>query len=178
MRHDLNAAHAKRFVQTFEFGDRQFRRLKWDRAEACEAVWMAPDDIGNLVVDRARGRKPEVRVRAVVSLPRRRRYRLDVDAHQVHIGDALLSRCPLHARPHSVLPVDVLAARVCLRLQKPTRDSLVALDHGSGLDAGHMAVNIESEPLAAGMRGTREASWDSCRLGQTGEKHPRTPLAY
>jgi hypothetical protein len=178
MRHDLDAAHAERFVQPLEFGDRQLRHLQRYSAKAGEAIRMAPDNIGDLVVDRARGRLPEVRVRAVIGLPRRRRDRLDVNTHQVHISDALLSRCPLHTRPHSVLTVDVLAARVRLRFQKPTRHGLVALDHGGGLDAGHVAVNVDGEPLAAGMHGTRETSGDSCPLRQAGEQHPRTPLIY
>ena len=122
-------------MQPLQFGDRQFRCLQRDRAQAGEAVGMAADDIGDLVVDRACGGQPQVRIGAVVGLPRRRRDRLDVDTHQVHVGDALLRRRALRPRPHAVLPVDLLAARVRLRFQEPARDRLVALDHRRGLEA-------------------------------------------
>ena len=78
-------------------------RLERDRAEPDEAVGMRPTDLGDLVVDRARGGEPEIRIGAVIGLARRRRDRLDVDPHQVHVGDALLGRVALHPRAHAVL---------------------------------------------------------------------------
>ena len=54
MGHDLDAAHAERFVQPLQFGDRQFRRLQRNGAEAGEAIRMPADNIGDIVVDRAR----------------------------------------------------------------------------------------------------------------------------
>jgi hypothetical protein len=158
-------------VQPLEFGDRLFRRLQRDRAEASEAVGVAANDIGDLVVDRACRGQSQVRIRTVIGLPRRRRNRLDVDSHQVHVGDALLRRRPLRPCPHAVLAIDLATARVGLCLEKPARDGLVVLDHRRGLEAGHMAMDVEGEPLAAGMRGTRKASRDRCPFRQTGEQH-------
>ncbi len=83
---------------------------------------------------------------------------------------------PCDPRPHTVLPVDLLAARVRLRFQKPARDRLVALDHRRGLDAGHVAMDIHGEPFAAGMRGSRKASRDSRAFRQTGEQHLGAPV--
>ena len=57
MRHDLDAAKAERFVQPVEFGDGEFGRLERHRAEPDEAVRILAADLGDEVVDRARGRR-------------------------------------------------------------------------------------------------------------------------
>ena len=96
---DLDAAQSERSVQPFEFGDRKLRRLERHRAQADEAIRMAADDVGDVVVDRARGGDAEIGRRVVIGLVRRGRERLDVDPHHVHVGEALLHRGELHARP-------------------------------------------------------------------------------
>ena len=78
-------------------------------------------------------------------------------------------------RPHAILPIDLLTARVRLGFQKPARDRFVAVDHRRGLETGHMAMDVDGEPFAAGMRGTRKASGDRRPLGQTFEQHDGRP---
>ena len=80
--------------------------------------------------ERTRGGEPEIGVGAVIGLPRHRRDRLDVDAHMVHVGDALLGRIALGARPLAVLPVDRPALVARRGFEKPARDFLVAFDEG------------------------------------------------
>ena len=88
-------------VNPLQFADRQLRRLERDRAEADKAVGMAADDLGDVVVDRARRGKAELGFGPVEHLHRRRRERLHVDAHDVHVREALLDRGELRVRaPH------------------------------------------------------------------------------
>ena len=141
MGHDLDAAEAQRFVQSVEFGERQLGGLERHGAETDEAVRVAAADIRNEIVDGARRLEPEIGVGAVIGLARRRRDRLDVDPHPVHVLDPLLGRSALGAGPHAVLPIDLAAAlrwpkfrettarrRNCLRPSPPPSRS----GHGSG----------------------------------------------
>ena len=59
--------------------------------------------------------------------------------------------------------VDRLAARVRRGFQKPARDRLVALDHRRGLGAAHMAMDVDGEPFAAGMRAAPESGREFAR---------------
>ena len=94
---DLDAAEAQRFVQPVELGDGELGRLERHRAERHEAVGMTPGDVGEVVVDDARGGDAEIGVGAVIGLVRRRRDRLDVDPHPVHVGEPLFDRGELDA---------------------------------------------------------------------------------
>ena len=87
----------ERFVQPVEFGDRQIGRLKRHRAERDKAVGMAAADLGDVVVDDARGGDPEIGPAAVKGLGRRRGDRLDVDPHPIHVGEPFLDRGELDA---------------------------------------------------------------------------------
>ena len=57
---DLDAAQAERFVQPLQFGNGKLGRLERHRAEADEAVGMPRHDIGDVVVDHARGGDAEI----------------------------------------------------------------------------------------------------------------------
>ncbi len=152
MGHDLDAAEAQRFVQPVEFGDRQLGSLKRHGPEADKAVRVAAADIGNKIVDRARGFEPEIGVGAVIGLARRRRDRLDVDPHPIHVLDPLFGRAALGAGPHAVLPVDLPAALIGRSFEKPPRHVRITLDHCCRLLAAHVAMNVERKPFAACVR--------------------------
>jgi hypothetical protein len=109
MGHDLDAAKPERFVQPVELGEGQLGSLERHRAEPREAVGIAAAHLGDLVVEDARRREAELRVGAVIGLARRRRDRLNVDPHMVHVGDTLLGRHALQMCPLAILPVDLLA---------------------------------------------------------------------
>src|SRR5579883_2790551 len=112
VRRDLDAAQAERPGDPLRFADRQFRRLEGDGAEPDEAVGMAGDDGGNVVVDRLRGGEAELRLGPVEHLHRGRRDGLDVDAHDVHVGEALLRyyvACATTAQFQGLSPAPTMA---------------------------------------------------------------------
>ncbi len=84
-------------MQAVELGDRQIGRLKRHRAERDKPVGMTAGDVGEVVVDDPRRRDPEIAVGAVIGLVRRGRDRLDIDTHQIHVGEPLLDRGELDA---------------------------------------------------------------------------------
>src|SRR6266403_698383 len=159
-----------------ELGDREIGGLKRHRAETDETVGITAADLGNEVVDGARGLVPEIRVGAVIGLARRGRDRLDVDPHPVHILDPLLGGGALEARPFAVLAVDSAAALAGSGFEKPSRDGGIAFDHRGRLVAADMAVDVDREPFAAGMHRAREAPGDLRTRGQTFEQHLRLPF--
>ena len=156
-------AEPQRFVQSVELCESQLRGLERDRAETDEAVRVAAADIGNEIVDGARRLEAEIGVGAVIGLARRRRDRLDVDPHPVHVLDPLLGRRALSRGPHAVLPIDLAAARVGRGFEKPARDIGITFDHRSRLLAADMAVDVDREPLAAGMGGARKSAGERLR---------------
>src|SRR6202011_2120524 len=99
-------------------------------------------DFGDEVVDSARRRASEIGVGAVIGLARRRRNRLDVDPHAVHVRDTLFGRGALQAGPLSVLAVDGTAALAGGTFEKPTRDRGIALDPRRRLVAADMAMDV------------------------------------
>ena len=171
MRHDLDAAEPKRFVQPVEFGERQLGRLQRHCAEAGEAVGKAAAHLGDLVVENPRRGEAEIGIGAVIGLARRRRDRLDVDAHVIHVGDALLGRHALQVGALAVLPIGPLAPLVGRGFEKPARHRLVTGDHRGRLVAANMTVDVDGEPFAARMRRARKASRDRSAGRQAGEQH-------
>jgi hypothetical protein len=119
-------------VQPFKFGNRQLRRLKRHRSQADEAIRMAADNVGDIVVDRARGGDAEIGRRFVIRLVRRRRESLDVDTHHVHVGEPLLHRGELHTRPLRLLPVHLARARICEHVARPAFHLARAAEHRLG----------------------------------------------
>src|SRR6266446_4983630 len=73
MGHDLDAVKPQRFVQSVELGDREIGGLKRHCAEADETVGVTAADLGDEIVDGARGLAPEIGVGAIVGLARRRK---------------------------------------------------------------------------------------------------------
>ena len=98
MGHDLDAAEAQRFMQSVELGERQLGGLERHGAETDETVGVAAADIRDEIVDGARRLEAEIGVGAVIGLARRRRDRLDVDPHPVHVLDPRLGRRALSRR--------------------------------------------------------------------------------
>src|SRR6266702_1391461 len=98
--------------------------------------------------DLAETRLGEIRTGAIIGLARRRRNRLDVDPHMVHVGDALLGRVALRPRPLAILAVDRPAPLARLRFEIPARDLLAAFDQGGRLVAADMAVDVSGKPFA------------------------------
>src|ERR1700730_5387157 len=176
MGHDLDAAKPQRFVQSLELCDREIGGLKRHRAETDETVGITAADLGNEVVDGARGLAPEIGVGAVIGLARRGGDRLDVDPHPVHILDPLFGRGALEACPFAVLAVDDTAVLAGGGFEKPLRDRGVALDHRRRLVASDMAMNVNREPFAAGMNRTRETPGYLRPRRQTFEQHLRLPF--
>ena len=101
--------------------------------------------------------EPEIGVGAVIGLARRRRDRLDVDPHPVHVFDALFGRTALLVGALAVCPVDAAAALAGLGFEKPARDILIAVDHLRRLFIADMAMDVDREPFAAGMDRSRES---------------------
>ena len=173
---DLDAAQPERSVQPLEFGDRQLGRLERHRAQPDEAIRMAADDVGDVVVDRARGGDAEIGRRVVIGLVRRGRERLDVDPHHVHVGQPLLHRGELHARPFSLLPVDLARARVGEHVARPALHLTGGAEHRLGRLGQHVAMDIDREVLAARMRRAGEPAWNA-RIGwETTEQHLCEPF--
>ena len=164
-----------RSVDAVELGDRQLRRLERHRAEPDKAVGMLGADLGDEIVDLARHREAEIGVGAVIGLARRRRDRLDVDPHQVHVGDALLGRAALLGGAYAVGAVLRLALRAGLGFEIPARDRLVALDHLGRLVAAHMAMDVDRVPLAARVGGAGEASGYRRAGWAAGKQHLEHP---
>ena len=132
--------------------------------------WRA-DDVGDVVVDRARGGDAEIGRRVVIGLVRRGRERLDVDPHHVHVGEPLFHRGELHPRPFRLLPVDLARARIGEHIARPAFDLTGGAEHRLGHLGQHVAVDIDGEVLAARMRWTGEPTWDA-RIGRkTTEQH-------
>src|SRR6202011_3626046 len=176
MGHDLDTAKDERFMQSIELGDREIGGLERHRAETDKTVGITAADLGDEVVDGARGFVPEIGVGAVVGLARRRRDRLDVDPHPVHILDPLFGRGALEACPFSVLAVDGTAALVRRGFEKPLRDGGIAFDHRRRLVAADMAMDVDREPFAAGMHRTRETPGNLRPRRQTFEQHLGIPF--
>ena len=61
---DLDAAEIELLHHALELGDGKLRRLQRHRAQADEAVGMAGDDLGDVVVDDARGLRARARAAA------------------------------------------------------------------------------------------------------------------
>src|SRR5881392_4277397 len=98
----------------------------------------------------------------------------------VHVGDPLLGRHALQMGLLAVLPVDALAALVRGSFEKPARYRVIAGDHRRGFVAAKVAMDVDREPLAAGMRRAGKAPRDR-RPGRTaGEEHsePRSVCRY
>ena len=179
MGHDLDAAEAKRFMQSVELGERQLGGLERHGAETDETVRVAAADIRDEIVDGARRLEAEIGVGAVIGLARRRRDRLDVDPHPVHVRDPRLGRRALHAGPNAVLPIDLAAARVGRSFEKPPRDIGIAFDHRRRLLTADMAVDVDREPFSAGMYGARKAARQRFRSrGQTFEENILSRAAH
>ena len=70
----------------------------------------------------------------------------------IHVGNALLGGHALQMGALAVLPVDRLAALVRGGFEKPARYRIVAGDHRRRLIAAEVAMDVDREPLAAGMR--------------------------
>ena len=172
---DLDAAEAQGFVQPVEFGDGEIGRLERHRAERHEAIRVASGDVGEVVVDDARGGDPEIGVGAVIGLVRRGRDRLDVDPHPVHVGEPIFDRGELDAVALGLLAVDLAGALVGVDLARVPRGGGIAGDHLGGLRGQHMAVNVDGEPFAAGMSRPRKPprNWRAGR--QAFEQHLRLP---
>src|SRR6185437_4407759 len=98
-----------------------------------------------------RSREPEIGVGPVIGLPRRRRDRLDIDPHPVHVLDPPFGGRALDAGAHAVLAVYVPTARIGLGLEKPARNLFMPLDQLRRFLAADMAVDVDREPFAAGM---------------------------
>ena len=70
--HDLDAAKTQGFVQSLELGDREIGSLEGHSPEPDETVRVAAANLGNEIVDGARGLAPEIGIGPVVGLTRRR----------------------------------------------------------------------------------------------------------
>ena len=162
-------------MQSYQLVNRQFGRLKRHRAKADEAIGMLRHDVGDVVVDHARGGDAEVGRRVVIGLVRRGGERLDVDPHHVHVGEPLLDRSELHARPLHLLPVYLARARIGEHFARPTIDGARCTEHCFGRFGQHVAMNVDGEMPAARMWRAREPTWNSCVRRQAGEQHLRAP---
>ena len=158
---DLDAAHAELVDAAVEFGDRHVRVLQRDRAHRDETLGPGGDDFGEAVVDLARELAAEIGFRPVEALVRRRRDRLDVDAHAVHVLQPHFDRRQLGPAVLHLLDVDFarqrvgeLAGRLVLSgiemrdFRRHRRVLIVTMD----IDAQAAAL-----PVANGFRGRRGA---------------------
>ena len=159
------------FVQPVELGDSQVGGLERHRAERHEAVGVTPGDVGEVVVDDPRRGDAEIGVGAVIGLVRRRRNRLDVDPHQVHVGQPLFDRGELDAGALGLLAVDLAGALVGEDLARVASGDGVSGDHLGGLRGQHVAVDVDREPFAAGMRRARKPPGDRRAGRQAFEQH-------
>ena len=163
-------------MQPVEFGDGKLGRLERHRAEPDEAVGMLAADLGDVVVDDARGRDAEIGRHAVESLGRRRGDRLDVDPHAVHVGEPVRDVGELHPVAPRLLAVDlegVLVGELHARL--PVHREPGARHHLLGLMGQKMTVDVDREPLAASMNRPRKAARDLRPFGQACEQHRMVP---
>ena len=158
-------------MQPVEFGDGEVGGLERHRAERHEAVGMTPGDVGEVVVDDPRGGDAEIGLGAVIGLVRRGRDRLDVDPHQIHIGEPLFDRGELDPGPLGLLAVDLAGALVGVDLARVAGGAGVAGDHLGGLGGQHMAVDVDGEPFAAGVRGAGKPPGNRRAGRQAFEQH-------
>src|ERR1700676_2161054 len=75
----------------------------------------------------------------------------------------------------AILAVDLLARRAGLGFEIPPRDLAVVFDHRRRLVASDMAMDVDREPLAAGMRRAREPPRNPRARRPAGEQHRRAP---
>ena len=158
-------------MQSVKFGNGQLRRLKRHRAEPYKAVGVAATDLGDKIIDRARSRKPELGIGAIISLAGGGGNRLDVDPHPVHVFDALFGRYALLISAFAIGPIDCAALWAGLGLEKPTRNVDIAFDELRRLFAPDMAVDIDREPFAAGMHRAGETPRDRRAFREAFEQH-------
>ena len=119
-------------MQPLKFSNSQIRCLKRHCAETDEAIRVARDNAGNVVVDRAGGCDAEVSRRVVISLVWRGCDRLDIDPHHVHIREPLFHRSELNARSFGLLPVDLARARIGKHVARPAFHLTGGAKHGFG----------------------------------------------
>ncbi len=172
---DLDATKAQGFVQPVELGNGKLGGLERHRAKRHEAVGVATSNVGEIVVDDARGGNTEIGVGAVIGLVRRRRDRLDVDPHPVHVSQPLFDRGELNAGAFRLLPVDLAGALIGVLLARMTGCRGVAGDHLGRLGGQHMAVDVDAEPFAAGVGRTGKSPRDRRAGRQALEQHSRLP---
>src|SRR5215472_17999799 len=177
---DLDAAKTQGFMDPVQFGDREVWRLKRYGAERNKAAGVAPGNVGEVVVDGARGGESELGVGAVIGLVRRGRDRLDVYPHPVHVREPFLDRGELDASPFGLLPVDLARALVGEFLPRVPRRRRVARDHLRGLRGQHVTMDVDGEPFAACTSRPRKTARNLRPWRQTFEQHhaPSSVLAH
>ncbi len=99
----------------------------------------------------------------VIRLVRRRRHRLHVNAHMVHIAEALFQRCGLRAHAALVLGGGGGGFRAVVTV--PGARQTGRLDHRLGQFAQRVAVDIDRKPFAASMRRAGKPARD-CLAGR------------
>ena len=168
---DLNAAKIKLLHAAPKLDDREFRRLQRDRAEADQPLGTARNDLGDVVVDRARGVPADIGRREIIVLRGRRRDRLHIDAEPVHVGEALVGPVQPLADARHLRAVDFACRRAGHRKRAGRRRHTGGANDGFRRWRGEVAVDVDHEMLAVPRRRDESTLVATARRVHAGPPH-------
>ena len=170
---DFNAPQAQVFNCTVKLFDGHVCVLQRHGTQAHETIRVLGHDVGNTVVDIARQLGSKVRLRKIIVLKRCRRYRLDVNAHAVHILQPDVNVGQLGRPVFHLLGVDIARQLVGKYMPHLELHRIQYRGFFTHLGVEIVAMNVNARRFTCALRSTRCL----CFGGGRKNRHRHTCLA-